>query len=520
MISIKDFSDNPDKTRRIGLIVIGIGLLILLVTVHIVWWPWLTGKARSGYNQGETWNDLRLFTTMEASLNAIWYSQAKALVDLEKKHLTTGLTQQDLEVLRSMPGVLDAFYLDLPRHSIMQVEYLVPQDSLSTLLDQRTEKYAGGRNQFGRILIGGLTRFYRVHGRDKGYPVLARHVGTYYATEATQYIGLVLDEDWFIRQVPDRLDSLARNNETIALMSPFSSDTLEPGLDPYIAATRKHKQTLGVLYGSYDQKKKDTLWWYGDRTVKVKHYGGAPMAYRPEFHLSYHSKTQFVADQKEISSKIKTVNWLFLGIECNALLLIALLVYFFYESTRQSRRNQIALAHLAHAVKTPVARLKLAAETFTEGRVASPEEERLLIKAVARESDRLDRAVKNAALSLEKGRRTFELIEGDLAGVVTEIADSWKPAFDQAGIQLTVDAHETLKARFDAEMLPVMLDNLIDNALRHTRMKVAQTRPIPPLSPPSIEGGEIRSPLSHSSIEVGEIMPPAVTISLRSEVGS
>ncbi len=463
MSFLRRIQDNPEKVRNFGLSVIVLGLVILIAAIHFVWWPWMTSIAKTSYKEGENWNDYRLSTTIQDNLNSIWVNHARALLALEKQHLVNPDSTVDLAPLMALPGVKDAFYLNLPNRSGFQLKGLVPLDSLLQKLDVRAKKSTGGRSFFGRILIGGMTKFNRVMGDSGSFPVLVRYIGTYYSNRATEVIGAVLDEDWYIQQIPARCDSLARDNLTLAFMSPYAPDTLDPNIDPYACPNGDWKQTLGVVHG------KDTLWWYGDRTAVSTSFGKQPIHYDDDFDIGIYSITQFLIYPKKITDRIKLFTWIAWIAEANVLLLISLLFYGYYFSRKQSRLNRIALGHLSHSVKTPVARLQLAADLLEGSQFSSPEEERKVISTVSGECRQLRRAVENAAHSLEGGKVVIHKEPDELTALIRETALAWQTSFDQAGVRLVVEGLEKpMPAAFDRDKLRLALDNLIDNALRHT----------------------------------------------------
>lgn len=472
MNPVKRLFSNPEKVRLTGMVVIGTGLLAMMATIHFVWWPWMTRIAALSYQEGENWCDYRLSSVIDDNLRAIWVNHSMTLLELEKRHVVKPLTPNDLQQLVSLPGVKDAFYINLGDSSGFQIYNLVPLDSLKRKLDDRSKKSTGGRSLHGRTLIGGLNKFRTVESATGSYPILARYVGTYYSNRATEIIGIILDQDWYIEQIPTRLDSLARDNQVIAFMSPYAPDTLDPSQDPYACPNGDWKQTLGVVHGN------DTLWWYGDRSARKKVLNGGPMSYDDRFDVKIYSITEFLLYPNEIKNRIKVFTWIEWLVEFNILLLLTLLGYGFYSSRRQSRRNQIALGHLAHSVKTPVARLQLAADILEEGQVSSPDEERKVIQTVSGECRQLRRAVENAALTMEGGKIVIHKEPGDLAGLVRETTEAWRQSFDQVGIRLVVEGVEKpLRASFDRDKLHLALDNLIDNALRHTYLNLKNLKP-------------------------------------------
>jgi signal transduction histidine kinase len=137
---------------------------------------------------------------------------------------------------------------------------------------------------------------------------------------------------------------------------------------------------------------------------------------------------------------------------------------------KQWLSRQIALEHLSHSIKTPVARLRLNSDTLLESRVVSPEVERSMVQAIGRECGRLERAVQNAALAIQEGGLKPHFSAFNLSDLLSELKEVWQPAFTQHHIALELDAPDEATGSYDRDLVLVMLDNLIDNALRHSRL--------------------------------------------------
>ena len=439
-----------------------VSLVILASVLLFVFYltPWyLDAFVRQHYVSNQIDVAWRQFYKIRDAILVQFDSHAEFLIQTAGQISLSGTQLDSLEEGARLPDVIDVFWYDNRTDSLVSLRGRVTRSNIHNLQYKvlRMGKLYKGYRPF--LAVG----YKRVALSNEDALLVFRDVRLSEQTDIIGQVGLAIPFNRFRNSVAPILDSLYDDDD---------SNSWEDN-------PSRQKENYGRAYGVLLES--DTLWWWGDKSEPIfetlgpwdtdewRHSG---IIYLMD---GVGLKIEIRAMLNPVVPEIRRATILLARIYQvgTVLVLLALiaLVYSIILIRKRSRRNQIALAHLAHAVKTPVARLKLAAETFTEGRVASPEEERLLMKAVGRESDRLDRAVKNAALSLEKGRRTFELVEGDLAGVVREIAESWKPAFDQAGIGLKVEVMENLKVRIDAEMVGVMVDNLIDNALRHTRMK-------------------------------------------------
>ena len=144
--------------------------------------------------------------------------------------------------------------------------------------------------------------------------------------------------------------------------------------------------------------------------------------------------------------------------------------------------RQLELAHLkssfvsnvTHELKTPIALIRLAAETLELRRFRSTEEGESFLRSIVRETVRLQQLVDNILdfARLEAGRATFRFEAVDLVGVVRDTVDAYRPRLEQHGFQIHLDLPEGLPpVRGDAMMLQHCVLNLLDNALKYSRTR-------------------------------------------------
>jgi signal transduction histidine kinase len=470
-------ASNASRSGLLGrtiIISLTVALLIMLGFVHFKWWPWMMARVTNATTEGRNWCNYRLDCAIQDGVKSVWVPHSLALLEVEEKLKNAPVEYSDIEELANLPGVLEAFYLNLSESQGVIVNNLVSVDTLLVKLDLRQNEHSGGGSPMMRRLVGGITRFKDVKSETGRLPLLIRYAGSYYPALSNEIIGLVLDKEWYIKQLPSLLDSLARDNTNLLFFAHRDMDKTWANVeDPYASPGNAFKQTIGVLNG------KDTLWWYGDRKMDMK-YRDSEWEYIgliEGFNLTMKIKTEFPRFTDEILAGKKTIRLFFMVFEFMGVLLIVVLSISIAMTNKQASRNQIALAHLAHAIKTPVARIRLDTDSLLEEMVASPDEEREIITAIGRECGRMERAVQSAALSLEEGKRTLNLEAGDLAKLVIDTTQAWQPQFAQAGIKLKIDTiDETFSGRFDAEMIAIMIDNLLDNALRHTMLNLENTK--------------------------------------------
>jgi hypothetical protein len=293
-----------------------IALIAFLVggtfAIYKKWWPWIMRNTSLALTDAADNINMRLFSIIHENLQLVYLPHALRLMAFEKSGVP--FDSIDLKELTALPGVTDAFRIDFQRHIAASASGTLNADTLQALFDpskdSTVKRKRGGRAQMMRRTVGGLTRFEQHRLGNARYPMLIRFIGTYYPDRATQALGVILDKEWFVRQVPALMDSLARENTVILFMAPQPSDTQWlPVSDPYRAANDDWKQTIAILDG------KDTLWWYGDPQTNIymdEKHGDVGYAVPTEpFDLKVMVKTEFPNTQRDIRAGRKIVKWLF-----------------------------------------------------------------------------------------------------------------------------------------------------------------------------------------------------------------
>ncbi len=450
------------RFHKWGLIFLTVIVISSLLFIHLRWGSWIFYRINNSIREGAIYNEWHYNMVITDNIHNLYWEHAGRLLEVEDTVIGDKITQIDLINMKEMPGVLDVFYLDLVEQSAMNVNWDIPIDSI--LKSPEWEKKTGGTNGSSRRKLGGLTKFKNI----LGYSLLVRPVGIYNPAVPKEVIGYVLDKDWLIARLPERLDSLGRNSINLTLFGPYVSDSMRSLQDdPYIGPGG-WKRTIGVVHGM------DTLWWSGDPRDKIEFGAGYfQTGYvwdMDEFDIKIFTKHSKPDWDEEIVSDSKRLLYSFIGID----ILAFLLLFFLYKTIRlhrtQARRNQIALAHLAHAVKTPVARMRLSTDSLLRNLSTSPQEEGEIVEEISTECSRLEMAVQSAAMSLEGIGKHLRLEESNPDVFLNEIIQRWRAPFESAGIKLSfISDSSGDKISIDRNLFTVMMDNLLDNALRHTK---------------------------------------------------
>ncbi len=165
---------------------------------------------------------------------------------------------------------------------------------------------------------------------------------------------------------------------------------------------------------------------------------------------------------------------LLLGV-AGAVLLAMIMVTFFV--WRELRREQALLdlrnrfvANVSHELKTPLALIRMYAETLHLGRVTAEGRRHDYYRTILREAERLtemiDRVLDFARLS--QGADLYHLTAMDLRGTVERVVEDYRPRVEERGLRFDVTLQENLPpVAHDPHGVTQVVLNLVDNAAKY-----------------------------------------------------
>ena len=168
---------------------------------------------------------------------------------------------------------------------------------------------------------------------------------------------------------------------------------------------------------------------------------------------------------------------IFMGGAAIALLCGLGVVWLVWQTERLARQRVQFAASAAHELRTPLAGLRIFSDMLAEG-LGDPAKSRDYARRVSDEAGRLGRVVSNVLefTRLERGTFTTHPAPGDLAAAVRESVERQKPALTALGASIELTADPDLPAvRFDNDSIGQIVQNLLDNAEKHTRNAVDRT---------------------------------------------
>lgn len=142
-----------------------------------------------------------------------------------------------------------------------------------------------------------------------------------------------------------------------------------------------------------------------------------------------------------------------------------------WQTERLARQRSQFAASAAHELRTPLAGLRMYSEMLAEG-LGDPTRAKDYARRVADEAERLGRVVANVLgfTRLERGTLKAQPEPGDLAAAVRDCVARQQPAIEAAGGRLDVQiAEEMPHVKFDRDAVAEIMQNLLDNAEKHTR---------------------------------------------------
>jgi signal transduction histidine kinase len=125
--------------------------------------------------------------------------------------------------------------------------------------------------------------------------------------------------------------------------------------------------------------------------------------------------------------------------------------------------------NIAHDLKTPLTRLRNRAEAALRESGSTAAHRDGLVKTIE-EADELIKTF-NALLliaRLEGGAMTEAMAEVDPAAIISDIAELYEPAAEEAGLALTVSAPQGLSIVANRELVSLAIVNLVDNAIKYS----------------------------------------------------
>jgi two-component system phosphate regulon sensor histidine kinase PhoR len=139
---------------------------------------------------------------------------------------------------------------------------------------------------------------------------------------------------------------------------------------------------------------------------------------------------------------------------------------------RLERVRQEFVANVSHELKTPLAVIKVCAETRLDGAAADPAARGGFLMQIDEQADRLHNLILDllSLARIESGTAALEVRAVPLEPAIHDCLDRHRARAEAKGQQLEIDppSGPSVAARADEEALDTILENLVDNALKYT----------------------------------------------------
>ena len=129
------------------------------------------------------------------------------------------------------------------------------------------------------------------------------------------------------------------------------------------------------------------------------------------------------------------------------------------------------VSNVSHERRTPLALIRLYAETLELGRITTREKKQQYYRIIRKESERLTALINNILdfSRIEAGRKEYEFRETDIAELVRNTLDSYRYQIEQQGFEFEESIDSNLPAvPVDREAIARALVNLVNNALKYS----------------------------------------------------
>ena len=168
-------------------------------------------------------------------------------------------------------------------------------------------------------------------------------------------------------------------------------------------------------------------------------------------------------------------HWILLAVGC--VLLFFLIVGLTYQlaqalaARRYAQKQDEFVANITHEMKSPLAAIKLHAQTLEQEADLPPELRRRFLATIGQQADRMASLVDAVLESgrLLAGKRHLDLQPIEVAPFFTEYFAHARPHAESRGIHLKTDLRSAASVMATEEALRRVLDNLIDNAVRFSQ---------------------------------------------------
>ena len=130
------------------------------------------------------------------------------------------------------------------------------------------------------------------------------------------------------------------------------------------------------------------------------------------------------------------------------------------------------IATVSHELKTPLASMRVLADTLLEGNYKDQQQATEYLQLICKENKRLTGLIDNFLTfsRMERNKQAFEMVRTSPAAIASSAADAVKTEFNRGRCEFEVQIAEDLPdVRADHDAMVTVLVNLLDNAYKYSR---------------------------------------------------
>ena len=150
---------------------------------------------------------------------------------------------------------------------------------------------------------------------------------------------------------------------------------------------------------------------------------------------------------------------------------IALTIRATDREARLAQAKSTFVANVSHELKTPLSLISLFSEILELGRVNNEAKKTEYYGIIRHESRRLNKTIDNILdfSRIEAGRKTYELVEGDMAEVIEHVLSTHRYQVINSGFDIQTDIQASLPSvLIDRDAMAQAISNLLDNAIKYS----------------------------------------------------
>ena len=173
----------------------------------------------------------------------------------------------------------------------------------------------------------------------------------------------------------------------------------------------------------------------------------------------------------ETAQTIKLILGLMIGVLVLAISIGSwLIAHSVQKELRLARQKTDFVSNVSHELKTPLTSIRMFSELLAEGRVTDSNRQKSYLNIITAETARLTRLINNVLdfSRMERGEKKYNLGDADLAAIVRDTCESYRPHLENNGFKLACDLPDAVvPVRADGDAIAQVIVNLLSNAEKY-----------------------------------------------------